>query len=231
MPTLSPYSFHKNYDNFFESVQSTINCNFSGFKTSENKKSISIELEQPLRIDAEEIAIKHIKPGGIIGVEILIDFRIRFDILDYIDLYQNTISSNFNVTIRAIGENGTNYKGFHFDFENSFSDDNQPHPQHHCQFLLNPKEVVDFNYGNTLQLDIPRFTHFPMELILGTSFILSNFSPNAFKDLQDNRIFAKLRKDYQTHYWKPYIQKLNAFLESNPDEIESARQIQPYWMI
>lgn len=225
------YPFYKDYDNFFESVQKTINCNFSGLKVSNDTNSVSIELQEPLRIDAEEIAIKHIKPKGIIGVEILINFRMRFDTLQYINLYQNANSSNFNVTVRAIGENGANYKGFHFDFGSSSSEEDQPHPRHHCQFLLNPEDIVEFEYGNTLQLDIPRFTHFPMELILGTSFILSNFSPTAFKDLQDDRVFGKLHKDYQSHYWKPYIQKLNAFLESDPAEVELARQIQPYWMI
>lgn len=231
MPTISSYSFHKDYDNFFESIQSKINCNFSGFNIERTAESIWIELDKPLRIEAEDIAVKHIRPEKLVGVEILINFRICINIENYKNLYQNTSSSNLSVTVRAISESGTSYKGFHFDLDNSCSDQNQLHPKYHCQFLVNPEDINTFRYGDALQLDIPRFTHFPMELILGTSFVLANFLPNIFDELHDNRVFVKLQQEYQNHYWKPYIQALNSLLEPVSEDFSHARQLQPYWMI
>lgn len=225
--------FKKDYEHFFSAVQSLVNCNFSGFKTRNSDSNIiSIELQQPLTILAEEVALKHSRPKNIRKIEILINFRISYNTSEYIDLYKNTIASNLNITIRSIGQNGTNYKGFHFDLDNSCSEQHQVHPKHHCQFLINPQEIETFTYGDALQLDIPRFTHFPMELILGTSFVLANFLPDAFNMLLEDRDFVKFQKKYQNHYWKPYIESLHSLL--NPDftsnQFKAGQQLQPYWI-
>ncbi|WP_227430920.1 hypothetical protein [Psychrobacter sp. I-STPA6b] len=225
--------FKKDYESFLTAVQSFVNCNFSGFKTTKsNSNSISIELYQPLTILAEEVALNHGRPKGIRNIEILINFRITYNNYKYIDLFNNTTSSNLSIIVKSVGNSGSNYKGFHFDLDNPKSEQHQLHPKYHCQFLVNPQNIETFDYGNVLQLDIPRFTHFPMELILGTSFILANFLPETFSMLKEDRDFVKLQRKYQKHYWEPYIKSLQSLLSSdlNSNQFKAGQELQPYWI-
>lgn len=225
--------FKQDYERFFTAVQSFIDCNFAGFKCQNiDSNKISIELQQPLTISAENVALKHSRPKNIRNIEILINFRVVYDTFEYDNLYSSTISSNLKITVRSVGKNGINYKGFHFDLDKPSSEQHQLHPKYHCQFLINPQEIDTFTYGDALQLDIPRFTHFPMELILGTSFILANFLPETFSMLQDDRDFVKFQQKYQNHYWKPYIESLQSLLSPNfnSNQFKAGQQLQPYWI-
>lgn len=66
-----------------------------------------------------------------------------------------------------------------------------------------------------MQLDVPRMMHLPMELILGVSTILSNFSPSTYSKLIENRQFVNLCKDYQEKIWRPYFNSLENFWIKN----------------
>lgn len=232
-PKKNAHFFKQDYENFLNAVESFVDCNFSGFKVSNSdSNTIIIELCQPLRVRAEDIALKHSRPKNISRIEVLINFRIIYNTLEFDNLYNNTIASNLNIAIKSIGKHGVNYKGFHFDLDKPSSEQHQLHPKYHCQFLINPQGIDTFTYGDALQLDIPRFTHFPMELVLGTSFILANFLPEAFSILQEDRDFVKFQQKYQNHYWKPYIESLQSLLNRNLDSVQfkAGKQLQPYWI-
>jgi len=60
--------------------------------------------------------------------------------------------------------------------------------------------------------------HFPMELILGTSFLISNFAPISYSKIIKERQYVNLCKEYQERIWKPYINSLESYWSLNPNQ-------------
>lgn len=203
------------------------------------KDKRSLETDEPIKFIAEEVALRHARPSELDRVEISIGFLLKYNSSNFDCYYEDMISSSFNVMFRAIDKEskGNNYFGFHFDLDGaskSTSTDNeqeQLHPKYHTQFLQNPNDVDDFHYGSSLQLDIPRFTHFPMDFILGTSFIIANFAPQLFEELRSNEEYISLQRKYQNLLWKPYLNVLkNLLLNNDSNDFKTANQLHPYWI-
>ncbi len=65
----------------------------------------------------------------------------------------------------------------------------------------------------------PRFHYFPMDLVLLSEFILMNFFPAKSRDLREKPEWKGLVKKSQDLYFKPYFEKLSAYLNNNNDTL------------
>lgn len=174
-----------------------------------------------IKFKVDQSTLKHISPTGFTNVEVIIELDVESKISEWEKLNDPFCSLNFRSLIRGTNSKTgkVHYLGFHIDRHNG-GKTNEIHPLYHLQYVQNskikPKE--EFDHGETLQLDVPRMMHLPMELILGVSTILSNFSPSTYSKLIENRQFVNLCKDYQEKIWRPYFNSLENFWIKNPVE-------------
>lgn len=147
--------------------------------------------------------IRHIRPQGIKEVSITLTMKVIAHYNEWSTLSDPLAELNFNVVIRGVGKESS-YSGFHIDRHDMSSSSTEPHPIYHLQYLVNPLDSDDFNYGSVLHLDTPRIMHYPMDFILGVGFLTSNFYPTAFEVLLDDGIFTGLYREYQERIWKPF---------------------------
>lgn len=172
-----------------------------------------------LIITVEPSTLKHIRPQGITSAQLIVDIDVVSDLGEWDKMNDPFISLNFKTIIKAINSNSksTHFLAFHIDRHNGETDTNEIHPLYHLQYLQNPYKKPDFNHGESLQLDIPRMMHFPMELILGTSFLISNFAPKSYSQIVKERQYLFLCKEYQERIWKPYINSLESYWSLTPN--------------
>lgn len=173
-----------------------------------------------LSIPVETSTLKHIRPLGITNAQLIVAINLISDLNEWGNLNDPFISLSFKAIIKAINPNSNapHFLAFHIDRHNGKYKTNEIHPLYHLQYIQNPKERPDFNHGDSLQIDIPRMMHLPMELILGTSFLLSNFAPTSFNKIIKNRQYINLCKEYQERVWKPYVNSLAAYWSVNPNQ-------------
>lgn len=173
-----------------------------------------------LRIPIDINTIRHMRPTGFSSAEIIVDLDIESKISEWSNLNDPFTQLSFRTLLKGVNKitNKNHYLNFHIDRHNG-TETKEIHPLYHLQYLQNAKnkEKDDFCHGDSLQLDIPRMMHFPMELILGVSFVLSNFSPEIYSKLIQERGYHKLSKEYQEKVWRPYINSLNDFWTAQPN--------------
>lgn len=90
------------------------------------------------------------------------------------------------------------------------------HPVYHLQYNNEPKkfeseDTESFDYGQLMAMDTPRFIHYPLELILGLSFLIANFQPSKYSELLKDPDFFKIVQKYQEKIWKPYFYTMSSF--------------------
>ncbi|MFT6443605.1 MAG: hypothetical protein ACJAV5_002117 [Vicingaceae bacterium] len=174
-----------------------------------------------IKFNVDQSSLKHIRPSGFTNVEIIIELDVESKISEWEKLNDPFCSLNFRSLIRGTNSKTgkLHYLAFHIDRHNG-AETNEIHPLYHLQYLQNNKIKAkdEFDHGETLQLDLPRMMHLPMELILGVSTILSNFSPSTYSKLIQNRQFVNLCKDYQQKIWRPYFNSIENYWLKNPAE-------------
>lgn len=174
-----------------------------------------------IKFKVEESTLRHICPIGFTNVEVIIDLDVESKISEWDKLNDPFSSLNFRSLIRGTNSNTgkVHYLGFHID-RHKGGKPNEIHPLYHLQYVQNSriKAKDEFDHGETMQLDVPRMMHLPMELILGVSTILSNFSPSIYSKLIQDRQFVNLCKDYQEKIWRPYFNSLENYWIKNPIE-------------
>lgn len=169
---------------------------------------------QGLTIPVEKTTLKHIRPTGFSAVEVIVDLDIESKISEWTNLNDPFTNLSFRSLLKGTNTqtNKIHYLNFHVDRHNGTTT-NEIHPLYHLQYLQNAKNKPkdEFDHGESLQLDIPRMMHFPMELILGVSFLLSNYSPIQYAKLIQDRQYINLCKEYQQRVWRPYINSLESY--------------------
>lgn len=188
------------------------------FKESllENQWGYKIE---GIKVPVDLNSLRHIRPLGFSNLEIIIDLEIISNIDDWDKLNDPFVSLNFRSHMKGTNSltGKTHYLSFHIDRHNG-AKTVELHPLYHLQYIqnANAKPKDEFDHGESLQMDIPRMMHFPMELILGVSFVISNFSPKIYDKLIQDRRYVNLCKIYQERVWRPYINSLENFWLQNP---------------
>lgn len=183
-------------------------------------------------IRLEIIADRHLKPKEITNAEAYLSITLVSDIRNWNCLKDPFCELSFNVTIKGLNpksEHRIHYFGFHLDRHHESQISEEVHPTYHLQYITNPTKNKDFNYGSTLNLDSPRFLHYPMDLILGLSYLIANFQPSNYSKLVDDRDVIKLIKQYQDSIWKPYSFSISSHWRNDGSVIDfSKKAICPY---
>ena len=152
------------------------------------------------------------KPHPLSNVELNLDIKIRGNV-SHFDTFNDPLEAlSFDVVIKGDCNGEKHMCTYHLDRHIFKEGDNHPeesHPWYHFQFGGN--KLIDdlgegLNTGNILFLDSPRIPHHPMDLVLGIDFLLSNFFPEAWKNLTDKTSeYNNLIEKYQALILKPYI--------------------------
>ncbi|MFA8300551.1 MAG: hypothetical protein ACEPOV_10345 [Hyphomicrobiales bacterium] len=182
---IPPYRDEKGYEK--------IDSNFWGY---------SIE-----NIELGITADRHLKPRELISAKASLSISIVSNYTDWEKIKDPFYELSFNVTIKGINpksNDGAHYFGFHIDRHHESQASEEIHPVYHLQYNLNPRKDENFDYGGTLNMDSPRFLHYPVDLILGLTFLIGNFQPENYQKLIEDREVKKIIKEYQNSIWKPY---------------------------
>ena len=124
-------------------------------------------------IKLDVTTLKHLKPKGINKAEVYLNISVVSDYRNWEKIKDPFCELNLNVIIKGINpktEQGIHYFGFHLDRHNESQSSDEIHPVYHLQYNLNPKDDEEFEYGTTLNLDTPRFLHYPMIDIFNCKF-------------------------------------------------------------
>lgn len=183
-------------------------------------------------IELDIWTIEHIRPKGLSVAKAYLDINLVADFRKWNCMCDPFCELSINVTIKGIvqgSEEGVHYFGFHLDRHHESQKSDELHPVYHLHYIQNPKKLKDFNYGSTLNIDCPRFTHYPMDIILGLTFLIANFQPLNYNKLINDREFNKILKDYQAIILKPYSHTLSTNWSSDGSKIDwEANLLCPY---
>ncbi len=97
---------------------------------------------------------------------------------------------------------------FHLDLANP----GQLGPRFHLQ--IGGNTLADEFYWHPKTLDVPRFCHHPLNLLLTCEFILKTFYPEHYDQVADDPTWAAAVKVAQKSYLAPYFERLHNFDES-----------------
>jgi|GEM_PF-3263044 len=99
----------------------------------------------------------------------------------------------------------------HIDAENKAE---EVHPIYH--FHVGGRIMEQFpnrNFGSSLILDSPRWMHYPMDLMLGVDFALSNFAPKLWKKAKKDQGYVRLIRKSQQMAILPFIKSLSQYFQ------------------
>lgn len=154
-----------------------------------------------LIFDIKDFPRRHIIPNiNAMQLAIDIDLLCRWDYWG--TLNDPLLKLNFKVQILGLDSNQSYSFGFHIDRNNNNGSE-EIHPIYHLHY--SPSVGGNTDIGKVLSLDAPRFMHAPIDIILGTDFVLSNFSPSIWDKLRNESEYISLCKIYQDNLWKPYV--------------------------
>lgn len=135
----------------------------------------------------------------------------------------------FNIYIKGKNKNNHQSKlvyAIHFDRHDG-SIANLAHPLYHFQFGGEKLKKEDIDHGQALFLDSPRIMHHPMDFFLGIDFILSNFFPNMWKNMQKEQGYVSILKRYQEYFIMPYFQSVVDHFNTSRTPIWNSYDIYP----
>lgn len=95
------------------------------------------------------------------------------------------------------------------------------HPLYHFQYGGNSLNIGINDHGDqldissTLVLDSPRIPHPPMDVLIGTDFILSNFISSSRLGFRREGEYINLILPVQEQLWKPYADVIAAYWQPN----------------
>ncbi len=154
---------------------------------------------------------KKSKPHPLKKVELLFTIQIRGK-TENLQTFNDPLESlALDIIIKAEHQEKKLLTSYHLDkhlHKEGDNDSHEAHPTYHFQF--GGKKMIDehgrfIDSGNVLFLNPPRISHYPMDLILGIDFLLSNFLPQNWNNLtQNNDEYNALVEKYQRLFLKPY---------------------------
>lgn len=166
------------------------------------------------------------------GIKIFFSAKVDCSISSVLNEKDPFNSLEFNIYAIAITNDSSKVYSLHFDRhiqpQKNQRDSIEPHPIYHFQFGGNKLQQKVENTGDTFFFDAPRIMHHPMEFILGLDFVLSNFLPATWRELQKDSSYSKIMKKYQKHFVYPYFKSIyNHFDNTSQNENWSPQNIYP----
>ena len=151
------------------SQNDVVNYSFYGY----NVKGIYFMFDEPPN---------HTHPDKIEHLSLFFDIKV---IKEYFKDYSHSDPLKhleFNIVVMGHKDGKEYISSYHLDRHQE--GDNEPleaHPKYHFQFGGRKLDKSSRDFGQALILDSPRIMHYPMDIILGIDFIVSNFFPKTMK--------------------------------------------------
>jgi hypothetical protein len=108
---------------------------------------------------------------------------------------------------------------WHLDRHTEKGIPNSYHPFYHFTFGGKYMEQLDVSeenkFGHALILRTPRIAHPPMEVVLGTDFILRNYFPFDELDILSDPNYNRIVDSLKNIFWKPYAMSIAKYYCNN----------------
>jgi len=156
---------------------------------------------------------KHTHPENATNLSLTLSVRVIADYNEFQAICDPYRHLEFNIVVKGGYFNKETKQShelitsYHLDRHLFKEGDNDPedcHPIYHLQFGGRKLDKKYRDFGNALILDAPRIVHYPMDIILGVDFVLSNFFSSAWRTLRQDGEYVNLVRDYQSYFWKSY---------------------------
>ena len=179
-------------------------------------------------------SIRNIEPQGIM-LKICISCKIEGDIEKWNSKSGEDPFSNYSFQLSVFGEqNDMKYsRGFHID-RDSAEDSEECHPLYHMHFYDgvydNGQSLKDeVQQRGSVSIRTPRFSHYPLDIVLGIGFYLLNFHKvDVFTHLYNtNEWFSRLYADSQKRILEPYYLTISDSLKSQRDNMKNCKPLCP----
>ncbi|WP_286760611.1 hypothetical protein [Salegentibacter sp. UBA1130] len=180
-------------------------------KVSKVKQSDEIDYSfYGYKIDPIEFSFtstpEHTHPEGLDGMTLSFDINL-------IASYQKDYSHSdplkhleFNIIVIGYKDDKDHIISYHLDrHPEGEKEPLSSHPKYHFQFGGRKLNKGKRHFGQSIILDSPRLMHYPMDIILGVDFVLSNFFPEIWSELKKNGEYISLVKEYRNRLLKPYF--------------------------
>ena len=163
-------------------------------------------------IDSFEIPFvkipRHIKPQNLNPVSAYISIDVIGSTQSWGKMVDPFKKLEFNIELSGSSPQEENHHiCYHVD-RHIVSESKEPHPMYHFHFGGNKMRFDEINIGNTIFLDCPRIMFHPLEMLLGLDFVLSNFFPEYWNELQHQSTYMSLIQEYYTALVKPFAHTL-----------------------
>jgi hypothetical protein len=163
-------------------------------------------------IDSFEIPFNriphHMKPEGLNPVSAYISIDVIGSTQSWGKIVDPFKKLEFNIELAGCTPKNTNHRMcYHID-RHIESNSTEPHPIYHLHFGGNRMNFNEVEIGDIIFLDYPRVMFHPIEIILGLDFVLSNFFPDYWNDLQRKSDYNSLINDYYKALVKPFAHTL-----------------------
>lgn len=175
---------------------------------------------------------KVIHPKDAEHLELRLNCLVIADFNSYGKMVDPLVHLEFDVIIEGMSEEIGDliYTGFHID--RHLEGENEPdevHPIYHVHFGGQGLSHEGTKYGQSLFLGAPRIMYYPIDLILGIDFIISNYFPKLKKSFHASHDFISVIKEQQVIFWKPFFHCLASQWTgyNHADNIWKAKTIWP----
>ncbi len=166
-------------------------------------------------------SIRNIEPQGIV-LKVCIDCEIEADIEKWDNKKGEDPFSNYSFHLSVFGEqNAIKYsRGFHID-RDAVEGSEECHPLYHMHFYDgvydNGQSLKDVEkHRGSVSIRTPRFSHYPLDIVLGVGFYLLNYhgSDTFMNFYNNNEWFSRSYYASQKRILEPYYLAVSGHLES-----------------
>lgn len=148
----------------------------------------------------------HTHPGGLKNMTLSLEVKL-------IAAYQEDYSHSdplkhleFNIVVIGMKDEKDHIISYHLDrHPEGEKEPMSSHPKYHFQFGGRKLNKEKYDFGQSIILDSPRLMHYPMDIILGVDFVLSNFFPRIWSELKKEGEYISLITAYRDKLIKPYF--------------------------
>lgn len=164
------------------------------------------------KIDSLEIPFtatpRHIRPNNIYPLSAFLSIELIASSKCWGDLCDPFRKLEFNIEIKGKDDDGKDHIiCYHID-KHMEGESDEPHPAYHFHFGGKRMNFDEIESGNVIFLDTPRLVFYPVDIILGMDFVLSNFFTDRWQKLLQTGEYPSLIGDYYNHLVRPFAHSL-----------------------
>ena len=211
-------------ENFFKDDYLELSSLRNAAKTLETQANGSVTLEDwGYKIENLILPVGNVRntePSGI-PIRMCVGCECKAKVTDYQNGCDPFTDYTFHLYVFGDYSNMRYSWGMHMEKDSS-TDSTEWHPLYHLHCFDGRTEMKHALFDKKqdrgmLYLNVPRLTHYPMDIVLGIGFCLMNFHPKkVFTDLYyHDRIFSRLYNSSQKWILEPYYDAITSIRGSN----------------